>query len=253
MHLPRTWAALAACQVFALGAASAASGPALLLEDSFDHGTIDPAWVSVQPTQWVEDGWLHQQDRDGWPRDALLLAHDGDPAWRDYRVALSVDFADGTPWEHANVVLRADGFRRSSGGGAGTGYELQFTGNAGWPPSQQDRISLTRTDLDRNSHVTLFDAAWALPSHPFLVEVTLQGDRIELRLDEVPVFSVVDPDPLPYGGVGLHTIWESHARFDSVRITSAVPEAPAAWMLALGLPLLGAWRRRERSSAGPGQ
>lgn len=240
-HLRSTVAAL----VGMIAVPCTAIAQAVLFEDSFDGGSMSAAWVSKAPSQWVEDGWLHTKDVDGFPRDSLIVAHDGDPLWQDYRVRLSVDFVAGTPWEHANVVLRTDHFKRdSSGSPSGSGYELEFFGNNGWLPGDQDVIQLIRTDNAIGSSIALFRAHWALPSHPFFVDVSLQGGRISLLVDEQPVFDLVDPAPLRSGGLGLHAIWEAEARFDGVYVT-AVPEPETAAMLGAGLLCL-AWLARRR-------
>ncbi len=50
-------------------------GNTVLFEDTFDSGTMSPEWVSKAATQWVENGWLHTKDTDGWPRDSMAVVH----------------------------------------------------------------------------------------------------------------------------------------------------------------------------------
>ncbi|MFM7191008.1 MAG: hypothetical protein ACKOX2_09350, partial [Microcystaceae cyanobacterium] len=75
-----------------------------LFEDNFNSGVMSPEWVTIHPTQWVQDGWLHTKDLDGWPRDSQALVHDRDQNWRDYSFSLDADFVPGTSWENFAVV-----------------------------------------------------------------------------------------------------------------------------------------------------
>lgn len=194
---------------------------AVLFEDNFDTGTWHTAWVSKLCCQVVENGALHVEDTDGWPRDALATVHDSDPTWTDYTVSLTAAFIEGTPWEHFNIVLRTDGFERGSGVSQGTAYQLEFLGQAGWLPSEANRIVLTRTDHETPSWVTLYDQQWTPLDSPMAITVSIIGARIRLRINNRQIFDVEDPNPLPFGGVGLHTIWEAAARFDDVVVRTS--------------------------------
>ena len=213
------------------GVSPVAAVPNLLFEDSFDNGSMSATWTSKAPSQWVQDGWLHMKDVDGWPRSSLTLTHDSDPSWRDYRVRLFVDFVAGTEWEHANVVLRADQFVITSAETSGSGYLLDFRGD-GWSAGRGNWIALVRND--RGIITELLRLDWDAPSHPFFVDVSLIANRITLSVDEQPMFDFADPKPLLFGGVGLSTVWESEARFDSVYI-SIIPEPHSNWMMSIGL------------------
>ena len=217
------------------GVSPAAAVPNLLFEDSFDNGAMSTDWSEKAPSHWIEDGWLHAKDTDGWPRDSLIITHDRDASWRDYRVRLFVDFVEGTEWEHATIVLRADNFVNTSAGSSGRGYLLIFRGSKGWFPEDQQTIYLYRADNDLGISTPLFRQHWNVPTSPFFVDVSLNGNRISLAVDEQSVLDVTDPAPLLFGGVGLHTVWESEARFDSVYITSIIPEPHSNWMMSIGL------------------
>ena len=64
--------------------------------------------------------------------------------------------------------------------------------------------------------------------------LSLVGGNIKISADGQQIMNVVDPNPLAYGGVGIHAIWESEARFDNIRV---IPE-PSAGVL-LGVILFG--------------
>jgi hypothetical protein len=220
--------------ILSLVAGGPAAAGAILFEDGFDAGTWKPEWVSKEPTQWVDAGVLHSKDTDGSPRDAMAVAHDGDPTWTDYTLALSASFAPGTPWDHLNILFRTDGFLRNDANGTtGSAYQLELFGTTGFgsPEKPTPRIVLHRTKDGLDEH--LFEAYWPLAMDPMVdIVVTLVGNRIGLTIDSQPVIEITDPDPLLYGGIGIHTIWESEAQFDVVVV---VPEPAPAALLALGL------------------
>lgn len=244
----------------ALAAAPAHAGPVLYEE----HFTFEPLptmlplpapWVSVSPNQWIEAGWLHNQDRDGGIRDAQAVLHDGDPSWSDYRLDITAEVLG--PWTIATVLLRTQGYRRSSDGMDGRAYELVFSDYTGHGPDfgPVDRVELLRYDCVANACTmqSLVDQPFALSAAgPFDIAATLVGGRIQVAVDGAPVFDITDPNPILYGGIGVHNIWESQTRFDDVRVTAMVPEATVWATMAAGLALLalGAFTRRRR--AGPG-
>lgn len=193
-----------------------------LFKDSFRSGSADPAWVSKVCCQQVEHQRLYFQGADGDSRDALAIVHDSDTSWTDYGVSVTVSFAHQTPWEHANVILRSDGFYRGSNGAEGTAYQLEFYGHKGWLPQERNRITLIRTDHVTPKWVTLYEGAWTPPGTKFDVKACLEGGRIRLWVDKQPVFDVTDPEPFPFGGVGLHTVWETRSWYDNV-VVAKVP------------------------------
>ncbi len=195
----------------------------VLFQDDFESPTLKPEWESIFCCQRIENGWLHIKDIDGWPRDSQVLVHDNDPTWTDYRVSVTADFVNGTPWEHLNILLRTDRFKRSSGGSSGKAYQLDFIGSLGWGDGGK-AIILSRSDLtlpegDSNRYVELYRKAWNAPHDPFAIEVILQGPQIQLKINDQIIFDVTDANPLLFGGVGIHTIWESEARIDNLVVS----------------------------------
>jgi hypothetical protein len=194
----------------------------LLFSDDFDSGVASPDWVTRQPGQFVEDGWFHTRDTDGWPRDSLAIVHDGDQTWTDYAVSMKADFADGSPWEMIHVVLRADGLDLSSAGSQGSGYLLRFYGQDGWSdPSQHDTIMLQRLEAgDPTNGVVLAIAPYVSSDGPMDFDISVEGGRIRVSVDGVEALDVTDPDPLAYGGFGVGAIWEAEARFDDIVVAA---------------------------------
>lgn len=225
--------------------AAAPAGAQLLFEDHFDTGSVSPAWVSIGNSQWVQDGWLHVRDNDGPPRDAGALVHDGDKAWTDYQLYIRANFVQSGPMPYDNfaILLRTDGYWRQPGHMAGSAYEFEFTGPR-WSPDLANTIQLARL-VDGKAEV-LGLVSWNLQSldaAPIIADV--RGDHIRLWIGFEKVFDVVDPNPLTYGGVGVHTIWETESRFDDVKVW-AVPE-PQTWAMMLGgMAAFGVFMRGRR-------
>ncbi len=225
---------LAVTTIAVLASAGSAFGT-ILFEDHFDNGAMSPEWVSKMPSQWVEDGWLHNRDTDGWPRDAMATVHDSDPTWTDYEVSVRIDPLTDTSWDHANLLLRTDNFVRSSGPYSGRAYEMEFFGPAGFG---FQGLKLHRSDNDAHESILLAEVPLVLPTDPFDVRVSLEGGHIQMWLEGDLMIDLVDPDPLLFGGIGVHNIWESETRYDDFVVT---PEPATAVMALAALVLL---RRR---------
>jgi VCBS repeat-containing protein len=189
------------------------SSGAVLFYDNFDSGSLSSEWISVWPTQWVQDGWLHTRDTNGWPRDSEALVHDGDINWRNYSVSLTAGFTPGTPWDNFNVLLRADGFSRSSAGGSGNAYQLNFNGSSGWGSGGQS-VSLTRSQGTQNTD--LFVGPWTPVGPSANIVASLDEGHIQVSVDGKKIIDLADPSPLLFGGIGVHAIWESEAQFDNI-------------------------------------
>jgi VCBS repeat-containing protein len=192
----------------------------LLFEDNFDASILSPEWQTVEPFQWLANGWLHTRDTNGWPRDSMAVVHDGDKDWSDYVVTVTAGFSPGTPWDFINIPLRVDGFRRSSNDHRGTAYELELYGHNGWGLNDWDTITLSRSGSSAGSSTQLFKGKWNSSVSPARIRASLSGGHIEISINGERIIDLVDPAPLLYGGVGVHAIWESEAQFDNLIVTS---------------------------------
>ncbi|MCP4213408.1 MAG: hypothetical protein GY765_02075, partial [bacterium] len=90
-----------------------------------------------------------------------------------------------------------------------------------YPTSASFTISLENVDRDTGNTVTLFSEKWnGVSTDPMDFVVSLVGDRIRLTVDGQEVFDIIDPEPLLFGGAGIHAIWEAEARFDNFKVTA---------------------------------
>ena len=209
----------------------------ILFADDFDSGAWDPAWVTVHPTQWVEDGWLHSKDTDGGQRDALALVHDGDTSWIDYELSLRFDpIETSAPWTRASILLRTDDYDQNSVVLEGSAYRLYFghhpDGGGVWngPVNSVTFIKIadgaeepdpaTGTNFKRQ---VFFDD---LGLGPIDLKVRVEGATIDVDVDGADLFEWTDPDPLTHGGIGLHTTWEAETRFDDIVVRALDGDEP---------------------------
>jgi len=193
----------------------------LLFADSFDSPTLASDWAVFSDSATVKDGALHVRDRDGWPRDASAGVHDGDACWKDYTVSVKAGFAAGSEWDYFNLLMRVNGYRRSSGGSFGDGYELEGVGTTGWSEVADRNVFHLRRQRNGIA-VELARVPFVFPAQPVEIAATLIGGHITVHVDDTLLIDVIDSAPLQYGGVGVHSIWESEAVFDDLLVTANV-------------------------------
>jgi hypothetical protein len=232
---------------------------AVLYQEDFSSvgsaASLPDPWVSINPTQWIENGWLHNQDNDGWPRDSQAMIHDNDPTWRDYVLSARMEPLD-SPWTVATLLMRTQGYDRSSAGTTGNAYQLIFSnrlnsGGTGSGPINQ--VSFNRvmcgngpcTNVELANHQLNYNQIG-----PIDATVRLLGDRIALSVDGALIFNIQDPDPLRYGGVGIHNVWESHARYDNFQVSS-VPLPAAMPLFFTAFCIFGFLSRRHHQENRP--
>jgi hypothetical protein len=226
----------------------------VLYQDSFTYEPsptklpLPAPWKSVWGNQWLEDGWLHNQDQDGGARDSQAILHDSDSSWDNYSFHATAEIL-GPNWTYATFDLRTQGYSRSSDGTTGRAYELTFLNTTG--PGQIyygniNRVALTRVDCTSGpcTYSELANKSLPLGSKgPFEVDVKLNGGDIRVFVDGSRVIHAVDANPITFGGVGIHNIWESHARYDDVLVAS-IPEPQTYALMLAGLGMLGLAVRR---------
>jgi Ca2+-binding RTX toxin-like protein len=196
----------------------------ILFQDNFNSGTLSPEWETIWPSQFVENGWLHNVDNNGGPRDSMALVHDGDTSWTNYTVSLTADFAAGTPWDQFTILFRTNDFSRSSSTHLGDAYQLIFNGTNGWGSGGEgEMVSLIRS---RNfEYTSLFEGNWNSSNTPAEIVISAEEGHIQVSLNGSSLIDLVDPDPLLFGGIGVHNVWESEGRYDNFMVKQVTVEA----------------------------
>jgi hypothetical protein len=213
----------------------------VLFQDNFNTGVMSSEWVSIRGNQWVQNGVLYNQNPVfGAYRDSEALVHDGDMNWTDYTISVKIDPIE-TFVTDTTILFRTDGFDRSSGGTYGQGYQFGIS-TADHPPY----ILLWQTSN------LLYSSPFSIPTGPMDIVISAIGPNIKVWIDGSLMIDVVDPNPLLYGGIGVHNVWESIGTYDDFVVTSVttpepVPEPTSLVLLATGLAGIGiaAWCRRK--------
>jgi hypothetical protein len=196
-----------------------------LFTDDFNTGSASPEWKSIRCCQWVSDGWYYTQTTSD--LDSLALVHDKDTSWKDYMLSLKAQFVEGSVG-HINIILRSNGFNRGPYVGEGSAYQLEFWSSQWSPPKGQ--IALTRS-IKGHEGVELFktnDYSLPLDGPPLDLNIILNGPEISLTVNNDHIFTIIDPAPLAYGGIGVHTIWTQAAKIDDVVVSTINENSPKA-------------------------
>lgn len=193
----------------------------LLFEDNFDSPALSPEWISIKPSQWIQDGWLHTLDTNP-GRDSFAVVNDGNSMWTDYTYRVTADglLSMGGAVDDFNLLFRTRDVNYATYGIDGFYYRLEV-GTGGY--------TLWRFNGSASSSTVLFSKPGRFDtSRPIVVTITVTGPRIQVWFDGTPVIDLVDPEPLLYGGIGIGAVWESEARFDDISVTrqKTLPDRP---------------------------
>ena len=207
-----------------------------LLTDNFNDGN-DNGWTQINRSSHVIDGRYYLDGCYGCNdvpltgnRDGFSYTHVDDPTWTDYTFeftfdttnAPSVDNPDweGTAFAHnAYVLFRVQG-PLPAPDGAPTQYRVNFC---------------VPCDEFAGEHVELFkyvngDSTTLLADIPTsgvirvgtnTGKIIVSGGHIQIFVNDQLVVDFTDPNPIPFGGIGLAAIWEVNAWFDNVSVTPA--------------------------------
>ncbi len=197
-----------------------APAPPYLLSDDFEDGdhagwTIEDPGDREAPSDWqVVGGVLNQGTNilsnpttvESITKIGTYAIYDGGTTWDDYRVSVLIGSDDN---DEIGVMFRMQGlddYYRFSWN-TQMGYQ-RLVKNVGGNFTLLGEISTTYTT-----------------GQMYLLEVVLDGPSIEVSIDGVPVFSVVDPD-LTGGTIGLSSWANAGALFDDVLVEPLAPQAP---------------------------
>jgi hypothetical protein len=216
----------------------AAPPPQLLLTDDFNDGN-DIGWTQINRSWHVIDGRYYLDGCygcNGVPltgaRDGFSYTHVDDPTWTDYTFEFTFDTtnapsAENPDWagtalaHHAMVFFRVQG-PLPGPNGAPTQYRADFC---------------KPCEVPAGEHVDLFKYAngdatptvlASMPTSGVILlgtnagKIIVSGGHILIFVNNQLVVDVTDPNPIPFGGIGLGAIWEVNAWFDNVSVTSGV-------------------------------
>lgn len=235
--------ALATRSLLVLGLYTGIAKSDILFEDHFESGA-SPEWVSVKPSQYVEDGWFHSHDAvPDFYRDSAAFVHDGDPGWKDYTLSLKVDpllnqdpFTGGF-YKAADLFFRASDIEAAQFGVFGNYYRLHISTIYTGPVNYLHLVRCRNAaGFFCESLSEQFDVAGIFGPDPMDVLITLTGAHIQVKVDGSELVNLIDPAPLSHGGIGVGAVWEAHTRFDDV-VVNAVPEPSTLGLIAEPDPL----------------
>lgn len=206
--------------IFLLLSLPAAGQASVLLHDDFDGPLDSTIWEIKYGNAWTDGGWVYLHDPTAFNpyRDSVIVADEGSE-WSNYRFSTRF-YAEGggDNWYMAIIQFRV---QEMYDWGEGTYYRvLAFTPL--WPQStHRNRIFLEK----RIPGTTVFQVNELVPdgvmnNHDNTVQVEVLGGTIKIAVNGVDVLEYTDPDPIPAGGIGIGSIWESTTRFDYVTVVA---------------------------------
>ena len=188
----------------------------VLFQDNFNSGTASSEWVLKMCCQWVQDGWFHTKNTEG-PYDSMAIVHDSDQEWRNYKIKLKAQYIDEALLH--TILLRTNNFLWSSYQCSGSAYTIAFYGSD-WAASEANKVILRRNICGGTTSI-LAEKKFTLPFNlPQNIEIIAQGGNIRVSINENLLIDVTDPQPLAYGGVGIHGIWNIEAKFDDIVVST---------------------------------
>lgn len=197
----------------------------LLFQDDFSNPD-DPNWTFfnrfgriADGRLWIDGGYIPDSiGRSGW-----ALTHVGDTGWTDY--SYSVTFNNENPGGYPAEDYMAHVYFRVAAQEAGHFLQTMYTlelWNPGVPPANDacpnwdnGEIALARWDDSVNTALAVVcQSNTVLGTNAARVEV--RGGEIKVFVNGELMLTYVDPDPIPFGGVGVGQVWETNGWFDDV-------------------------------------
>jgi photosystem II stability/assembly factor-like uncharacterized protein len=186
---------------------SQAPGEVLLYSEDFEDGQAQ-GWSLESGWQITADAGNHVLAGQGhhWAR------YVGD-AWADYRVHFRLKLLQGVI--HLNVRLSE-----------GSRYFIGFS-EGGTYLNKQVGETFSDLDTDDRSHAL---AQW----HD--IEMSANGGRIQVQVDDSLVLDYTDPSPLSFGSIAFETLDDSQAQIDDIVVYGPAPSLAATWVRTGGPP-----------------
>ncbi|MHB8080316.1 MAG: family 16 glycoside hydrolase [Candidatus Krumholzibacteriia bacterium] len=195
------------------------------LDDPFD-GPLDQAtWTIERGNAWTEDGWLVCQSDGTWPRSTVVTAGEGGD-WSDYTFRTRF-YAEGggNDWYMAFVFFRVEDYHGLDEGR----FYYTWISTPLWGGGGDWDIGLDRHTESGVETLAVVSNPACLNGQDNLIEVTVSGGHIVMRVNDQIAVDVVDPNPVLTGGVGLGSVWEARTRFDYAQVMYPVATSEGSW------------------------
>lgn len=179
--------------------------PVVLLDEDFDDGDMN-GWTIVDhpssiygPSSWSATwGWAGQLSNIG--RPGTWAVYSGGSAWADYRVG-------ATFWTWDNDAIGVVFRYRDQDNYYAFNWSNYFDKREVYKRQDGAKIVLASSPGTRRAH------------DPYRVDITVEGPRIQVRVDGELLFDVLDSTHST-GTVGLLSGHNTSAYFDDIRVTS---------------------------------
>jgi hypothetical protein len=178
---------------------------------------------------WMDGGYTSGSiGRDGW-----ILTHVGDTTWKDYRYSFTFnnENTSGSPRNH-HMVTAYFRVASESGNNRKTMYRLDV-----WNPKdvqeggpcpgwEKGAVGLYKS-VDGVGYVLKDTCIANTTTGTNFMSITVSGGDIKVRINGRTVLRYTDPDPIPYGGVGVGEIWEIDGWYDNISVRTLLPPEKA--------------------------
>lgn len=201
-----------------------------LFADNFNDGN-DSGWTQLNRSWHVVDGRYYLDGCygcNGVPltgtRDGFSYTHVGDSTWTDYAFNFTFD-TTGAPSPYnpgmgdvhqVQVFFRVQG-QLPGGVGAPTQYRVNLWSAPG------NTVHLFRYVNTSEVLLESVETPGVILQGTNVGKIIAVGGHIQIFVNNYLVLDFTDPDPIPFGGIGLGAIWEANAWFDNVSVRTPFP------------------------------
>ena len=212
---------------------------AVLFTDNFNDGN-DNGWTQLNRCWHVSDGRYYLDGGYGCgvpstgTRDGFSYTHVSDPTWTDYIFnftfdttnppsAFNPDWGNTAAENEAQVFFRVQGPLPSPSLGAPTQYRANFFSPSPTGAPGEEQFELIKYVNGNSTQVAFLKSSGLILLGTNVGKIIVVGGHIQIFVNNHLVLDFTDPDPIPFGGIGLGAIWEVNAWFDNVRVETRFP------------------------------
>lgn len=227
-----------ACSIV-LGVASALYAQPLFIDD-FNDGN-DNGWTQLNRSWHVINGRYYLDGCYGCngvqstgTRDGFSYIHVSDPTWTDYIFSFTFDTtnapsANNPDWANTaaenevQVFFRVQGPLPSPSLGAPTQYRANFFSPSPTGAPGEEQFEFIKYVNGNSTQLAFLKTSGVILLGTNVGKIVVVGGHIQIFVNNHLLLDFTDPDPIPFGGIGLGAIWEVNAWFDNVRVTTPYP------------------------------